>query len=627
MGSTVVEKVIAAHAGRPVAAGDVVWMACDVRSARDFGGASVVEALESHCPARPVDDPQRTFFTFDCNAPATTTGYADNQQLCRGFARRHGVRVYDVDAGIGSHVMLEQGLVMPGSVVVGTDSHLNIMGAVGSLGQGMGDADVAYVWCSGRTWFEVPETLRVTLSGTPGPAASPKDLTLAVLRRLGTKGALGRAVELAGPAVDALTLSGRITLASMATEMGAIAAFIPPSREVLSFCRARSGVAPRPVLADPGASYAGDVTVDVDGLAPQVARPGSPADVVDAATAAGSRVDSAIIGSCTNGRYEDMAAASALLKGRRVADGFVLKVVPATAEVYDRMLATGLVRTFRRAGALVHNPGCGGCAAGQAGIIGRGEVQASTSNRNFAGKQGAGDTWLCSPATAAATAIAGALAVPPAVPLSGVVPDGRFGVPRRPAPSPTALRPAAAASVAARPPRTRPTVVPGRAFPLVRDDALIDDIDTDMIFHNRHLHITSVAEMGRFALGNLEGFADYPSRSRPGDVLVVGRNFGAGSSRAQAVDCFRSLGVGCIVGRSFGAIWLRNAINSGLPVIECPGLDAGFASEGDALAVDLDTGRVSNEGRRSSAAGKPMLSVAMDIYQAGGIFNYALERV
>lgn len=411
MERTVIEKIIAAHTKDPVSPGAIVWMDLDVRSARDFGGANVVRNLvRAYGEEVPVADPSRTFFTFDCNAPANTIPYANNQQVCRVFARKRGIPVFDVDAGIGSHVLLEHGLCVPGSTVVGTDSHMNILGAVGAFGQGMGDADIAYAFRWGRTWFEVPPSMVVRLEGRPGPHASAKDLVLAVLRRLGSRGALGRAVEFRGPAVEALGFAGRITLSSMATEMGAIIGLVVPEEEVLSFVRARCGGRPFQVYEpDPGAEYAETVTVDVEGLPPLVARPGDPSDVVEVSSVAGRPVDSVFIGSCTNGRIEDFRAAAEVFTGRRVKEGVMVRVAPATREVYGRMLEEGIAQLFYEAGVIVSHQGCGGCASGQLGMTGKGEVQVSTSNRNFPGKQGEGETYLASPATAAASAVAGCL--------------------------------------------------------------------------------------------------------------------------------------------------------------------------------------------------------------------------
>lgn len=415
MSKTVIEKILSAHSAADAQAGATVWIDLDVRSARDFGGANVVGNYRREFGAEPVADPERTFFTFDCVVPAKTIAYANNQHTCRLFAREQGVRVFDVDAGIGTHVLMEEGLARPGGTAVGTDSHMNVLGAIGCFGQGMGDTDIAFAFRTGRTWFEVPGTIRVVFEGQPGPDATARDLTLALVGRLGSSGALGRCVEVYGPAVEALDLPGRITLSSMATETGAIALFVPPDEAVLAWCGRRAGGAPvEAVYADPDARYEQTIAIDVDGLQPLVSRPGSPADVVPLREVAGERIDTVFIGSCTNGRFEDLAAVADLVRGRRVAPGVTARAVPATREVYARMLETGVLADLFSAGFVVVNAGCGGCASGQVGMTGKGEVQVSTSNRNFKGKQGDGPTYLASPATAARAALAGVLALPEA---------------------------------------------------------------------------------------------------------------------------------------------------------------------------------------------------------------------
>jgi 3-isopropylmalate/(R)-2-methylmalate dehydratase large subunit len=413
MGRTIIEKILAAHAGTAageVAPGRIVWIDLDVRSARDFGGANVVEQLRRAYPQGPhLHDAQKTFFTFDCVVPANTIPYANNQHTCRTFARGAGCRVFDVDSGIGSHVVIEQGVAVPGGTVVGTDSHLNILGAIGCFGQGMGDTDIAFAFKTGRTWFEVPETVKVTVLGRPSPRATAKDLALVLCGRLGSKGLLGRVAELYGEHVDALPLAGRVTVCSMATEMGAIAAVIPPSPEVLAFCGRRARRKVEGVYADPDAAYAAELTIDVEGLEPQVARPGHPDDVVPVSEVGEVPVDSVFLGSCTNGRLADFVEVARVLDGKRIKPGLNCSAVPATREVYGELLRLGVIQRLFQSGVNVSNPGCGGCAAGQIGMTGKGEVQASTSNRNFTGKQGAGRTYLCSPATAAASAVAGRL--------------------------------------------------------------------------------------------------------------------------------------------------------------------------------------------------------------------------
>jgi 3-isopropylmalate/(R)-2-methylmalate dehydratase large subunit len=414
-GKTIIEKIFQAHnpGEAPVAPGDIIWLNLDVRTARDFAGANVVQNYRAHYGDAPVDDKDKTFFTFDLVVPPNNIPYANNQQICRTWARKQGVRVYDVDAGIGSHVALEQGLAYPGSTFVGTDSHLNILGAVGSFGQGMGDQDIAFTFKTGKTWFEVPPTMKVMVKGAYTYPSTARDLTLAVLGRLGSNGALGRAVEFYGPAIEALDLAGRITLASQITEMGGIIGFVPPSEETLAFSRQRSGRHDLAgIYADPDAAYVETVEIDVGGLEPLIACPPNPANVVPVREVAGRRIDSIFFGSCTNGRFEDFAAVAEVVRGKHVAPGIMASVVPATRDVYEQMLRSGVLETLFDAGFIISNPGCGGCASGQIGMTGRGQVQVSTSNRNFPGKQGAGDTYLASPITAAWTALKGEITVP-----------------------------------------------------------------------------------------------------------------------------------------------------------------------------------------------------------------------
>jgi len=420
MGKTIIEKIIQAHADpqsgdEAVRAGDIVWMGLDARTARDFGGANVVKNYRQHYGDTPVDDASKTFFTFDLVTPANNIPYAINQQICRDWAKEQGVRVFDVDMGIGSHVAIEYGLAWPGSTFVGTDSHLNILGAIGAFGQGMGDQDIAFAYRAGRTWFEVPHTMKITVKGELRPPCTAKDLTLACLRQLGASGALGLAVEFYGPTIEALDLPGRITLSSMMTEMGGIVGLIPPSEEVLAFCRARTGREDlAAVEADPDAQYVQEIEIDISDLEPLIACPPKPDNVKTVREVAGTRVDSVFIGSCTNGRFEDLAAVAEIARGRHVAPGMVVAVVPATREVYRQMLDSGVLQTLFEAGFIISNPGCGGCASGHIGMVGRGQVQVSTSNRNFAGKQGPGDNYLASPVVAAWAALTGEITAPEA---------------------------------------------------------------------------------------------------------------------------------------------------------------------------------------------------------------------
>ena len=407
MGRTLIEKIMSSHGGEDCLPGDVVWIDIDNRTARDFAGASVVGNLEKYGGDSPIADRSKTFFTFDCNVPANTIPYANNQQRIRVFARKHDLKVYDVDAGIGSHVVIEEKFARPGTTTVGTDSHLNIMGSVGAFGQGMGDVDIAYAFKTGKVWFEVPESVRITLEGLPADGTEAKDIALAMLRRFSSHELLGKSVEIYGPWVESASLEDCVTLSSLATEMGAIIALIPPNENVLEFFGITSSEA---VYADSDAAYLEEYTLDIEDLEPLIAAPPSPTNVFPVSEKADVKVDGVFIGSCTNGTYKDLKYAAELLKGCKVAPGVMLKVVPATRATWARLLEEGLLKDIFDAGGIVSNAGCGGCASGQIGMTGEGEVQISTSNRNFKGKQGKGNTYLAGIGTAVASAVLGRIA-------------------------------------------------------------------------------------------------------------------------------------------------------------------------------------------------------------------------
>ncbi len=411
MGKTIIEKIISAHSESEAKAGEIVWMDIDVRSARDFAGANVVKNYRREYDSTPVDNPDRTFFTFDLVAPAKTIKYAINQQICRDFAQEQGIKVYDVDMGIGSHVLMEEGLARPGATVVGTDSHMNIVSAVGAFGQGMGDVDVAFIFKTGKTWFEVPQTVKVTIKGKLPSGVSAKDLVLKIIKELGTTTALGKAIEFYGEGIEELNLAGRITVCSMVTEMSGIAGFIPFTESVKEEIKEWAGEF-QEVRADPDARYAETLEIDISSLEPMLAAPSHPKNVHPVKEYEGERIDSGFIGSCTNGREEDIMEAWRILKGRKIATGKRLIIVPATRRVYGNLLKRGILQDLFDAGAIILNASCGGCAEGHAGLTGEGEIQITTGNRNFAGKQGKGLTYLASPATVAASLLEGVITSP-----------------------------------------------------------------------------------------------------------------------------------------------------------------------------------------------------------------------
>jgi homoaconitate hydratase family protein/3-isopropylmalate dehydratase small subunit len=603
MGMTITEKIIAAHSRyETVKPGDIVDITIDARAARDFGGANVVKNLNDF--GLRVDDPDRTLFTFDCNPTGSDQKYAVNQHICRQYARNNGIKVYDINAGIGTHLLMEEGYVWPGSTAVSTDSHANILGAVGAFGQGMGDMDIAAAWNSGRVWFKVPGSVRLTLEGAMPLGVTAKDVILNLLRIYGANTLLGYSIELYGDAVDMMSLDERITIASMATEMGAIIILFPPTKEIIDYCRARARSPFEPVYADTDAVYELSAVIDVSTFVPMVSRPGEPHDTVGVKDMAVTRIDSAFIGSCTNGRIEDMRVTAEILRGRKVAPGVVLKIVPATDAIWKQCLDEGLMEVFKDAGALVSNAGCAGCAAGQVGQNGKGEVTVSTGNRNFPGKQGQGSVFLASPAVVASSALAGYITTPDAVPATPI--ETHYGT----------GQPAASAAAKQSEASDKPAVIKGRVWLIERDN-----IDTDMIFHNRYLAITDIREMGQYAFDNLEGYKDFAKRAQAGDIIVAGKNFGSGSSRQQAVDCFVSLGIQAVIARSFGVIYERNAINAAFPVLTYESFEAVDLKDQDVISVNLITGEVINDRNGMKTSVNPFYDAQYEIYKRGGLLG------
>ena len=596
----IIEKIIANHSNQSVVkADDIVDVFIDSRAARDFGGANVVKNLLDN--NLKIHDASRTVFTFDCNPGGSDQQYAANQHKCRLYAREFNIKVFDIDSGIGTHLAIDRGIVYPGSTFVSTDSHANILGAIGAFGQGMGDQDIAAAWANGSVWFKVPQSVKMNFVGNKPQSVSAKDIVLNMLKQFGANKLLGYSIEMYGDAIEKLTLDERITISSMATEMGAIIIIFPPNKEVLDYCESKTGKKIEGIFADAGAIYEKEFTINISEYIPMLALPGHPHDNADVTLELGKKIDSAFIGSCTNGRIADLKLAASILKGRKVAPGVVLKIVPATNDIWNEALNLGLIKIFKDAGALVSNAGCAGCAAGQVGQNGPEEVTLSTGNRNFAGKQGKGLVYLTSPAIVAASAIAGCISVPEniqAVP-SIFKPLGKFSQ---------------ISNKSDKQVVERKTIVEGQIWFIQKDD-----IDTDMIFHNRYLTITDINEMGKYTFDNLKDYEDFAKKAKAGDIIVTTKNFGAGSSRQQAVDCFISLGIQCIVAESFGAIYERNAINAAFPILTYKSIEGLSIENGDVIRINFETGDIKNITKNIDFKINPFYEVQLQIYKKGGL--------
>lgn len=404
---TLAEQILSRAAGRPVQAGEFVIVEPDMVMSHDSLTPSIIKILTEQLGVKRVRYPERLVFVLDHVAPASTVGIADSQNLTRRFAREQGIRLFDVGRGVCHQVLVEEKIATPGKIVIGADSHSTSYGAVGAFGAGMGSTDVALIWATGRTWLRVPETYRVIVQGRFARGVDAKDLALRLCRELTIDGASYMAVEYHG--LEWMPLNGRQTLASLAVEMGAKAGIVPPYG-----LAAEQFSAPAWLFVDPQASYAHTLTVDLDTLEPQVSLPHAVDHVVDISDIAGKKVDVVFIGTCSNGRYEDLRAAAGVLAGKHIAGGVRMIVAPASGQELKRAADDGTLSILLEAGATLTTPGCGMCMGRHQGTLGEGDVCLSTANRNFKGRMGSptAQIYLASPAVAAATALEGCIADP-----------------------------------------------------------------------------------------------------------------------------------------------------------------------------------------------------------------------
>lgn len=410
MGQTLTEQILSHAAGRPVRPGELVVVEPDVVMSHDSLTPGIIDILQDQLGVQRVHNPDQIVMVMDHVAPAATVGTANGQNRMRSFAREQGIRLFEVGRGICHQVLVEEKIARPGRIVIGSDSHSTGYGSVGAFGTGMGSTDVALIFMTGRTWLRVPETIRIQVNGHFRPGVDAKDLALKICREMTIDGATYAALEYHG--LDWLPLNGRQTLASMAVEVGAKVGIVPPTGVV-----ADEFEVPAWLYVDPEAEYTRTVSIDLDALEPQVAVPHAVDNVVDLSQVVGTRVDVVFLGTCTNGRYEDLRIAAEVLDHRRVSPNVRLLVTPASSRELQRAMADGTLAKLIDAGAILTTPGCGTCMGRHQGTLGDGDVCLSTGNRNFKGRMGSptAQIYLASPAVAAATAAAGVITDPAAL--------------------------------------------------------------------------------------------------------------------------------------------------------------------------------------------------------------------
>lgn len=416
MEMTLTEKILARHAGKgQVRPGDFVVARVDLVLGNDITAPVAIEEFR-RIGADRVFDPDKVVLVPDHFTPNKDIKSAEHVRLMREFSREQCItHYYEVgEMGIEHCLLPEKGLVVPGDLVVGADSHTCTYGALGAFSTGVGSTDMAAAMATGELWFKVPETIRFVFTGSLGKWVGGKDLILYTIGRIGVEGARYKSMEFAGQAISSLSIEGRLTMANMAIEAGAKNGIFMPDDKTVEYLQARTDRSYELETSDEGAEYCEVYAWDASSIGPQIALPHLPENSRPVCEVRGVRVDQVVIGSCTNGRIEDMREAAQILKGRKVARGVRCIVIPGTQEIYLQSVREGLVEAFVEAGAVFSTPTCGPCLGGHMGVLAAGEKAVSTTNRNFVGRMGhpESEVYLAGPAVAAATAVVGEIASP-----------------------------------------------------------------------------------------------------------------------------------------------------------------------------------------------------------------------
>ena len=587
---TFVEKILGAPEGA------IVFRTPDIVLTHD-NTASIAETF-ARMGGGKLFDPERLLVVLDHNAPPTNAKLANDYRKIRDFVKAQGVgRFYDVGKGICHQLMA--GHARPGMIIAGSDSHTCTAGAFNTLAVGIDRTEAAGLYKRGETWFRVPKSMKITLTGALPPGVYAKDLALWIIGKIGVAGANYLSIEFHGEGVKTLSVPERMTLANMASEMGAKNAVFPADDILARFF----GGAMKPgVWADPGSAYAAELAIDLAGLFPVAAVPHSVENIRAVAEIEGTRIDAALIGTCTNGRLDDLRAAAELLAGKKVAEGVQLLVIPASQDIYLQAVEEGLMAALVGAGATILAPSCGPCLGAGQGIPADGHTVISTANRNFPGRMGnpKAAIYLASPATVAMSAIRGCIA------------DPRGGKQRDIYES--SITPAAVCSI----PKGENRRIGG-----VWNYADADNLNTDQMFAGNLVYnilsTDSTAIVPHLFKGFDESFAEAVQR---GDIIVAGENFGCGSSREHPSVGLAHAGVKAVIVKGVNRIFYRAAINQGLPlIVQREAVEA--YRPGDAVQADFKAGTIRVGNREFTFA--PLPEAMMAIIEKRGLVNWLKE--
>jgi homoaconitate hydratase len=596
MPQTVVEKLAQAHLAegpnRPLRAGDFVSIRPTHVMTHD--NTSAVMKKFQAIGAKRVRDPRQLVFALDHDIQNLSDDNQKKYRSIEAFAREHGVDFYPAGSGIGHQIMVERGYVLPGSFVVASDSHSNMYGALGAAGTPVVRTDAAAIWATGEFWWQIPRTVKVILEGGLPPGASGKDVIIALCGLYNQEEVLNAAVEFTGPGVASLSMEARLTIANMTTEWGALVGWFPADAATFAWLRARrtqlgedgeerlpeselSRLEKAPPQPDSDAPHAARIVLDLGAVTPHISGPDTMQTMSSLAELQKQRVkiDKAYLVSCVNSRIEDLGAAAAVLRGRKVASTVKFYLAPASRWVQDEAERCGIWQTILDSGAIPLPAGCGPCIGLGTGLLEPGEVGISATNRNFKGRMGSREAqcYLASPAVVAASAVAGYICGPEATTSSNVIPSERPGVGRE-SRDLHLERHFEDLSAGVKVEAEKVSILPG--FPALVRGRLVfipkDNLNTDAIYPGTYTYREDMTPemMARVVMENYD--PEFVAKTRAGDVLVGGFNFGTGSSREQAVTALKAKGIPLVIAGSFSQTYLRNAFNNGFLCIEVPEL-------------------------------------------------------
>ncbi|HYW96302.1 MAG TPA: aconitase/3-isopropylmalate dehydratase large subunit family protein [Bacteroidales bacterium] len=588
MGKTFAEKILGATAGT------IVFRKPDIVLSHD-NTVSIRKTFEKMNGRKPAN-PNSLLIVLDHNAPPTSAKLANDYQSVRAFARENDIeKFYDAGRGICHQIMSYH--ARPGMIVVGSDSHTCTAGAFNALAAGIDRTETAGIWKSGETWFKVPESIKINLTGQLPEGVYAKDLSLWIIGMLGSAGANYMSIEYHGEGVRTLSIADRMTIANLASEMGAKNAVFPPDSILADFIGEKT--VKDGIWADENAGYAKEIDIDLGEIMPLVAAPHHVDNIKAVTEVTGTPVQQGLVGTCTNGRIEDLRIAAAILKDKVVADDFQLLIIPASQEIYLQAVREGLIETFIRSGANVLSSSCGPCLGTGQGIPADGITVISTANRNFKGRMGNPNTsiYLASPATVAWSALNGIITNPSARTSTGTYP----------------YKADQSSTLSISPSENRKS---GNIW----NYSDVDNLNTDQMFAGNLTYNILSTDAEAIAPHLFAGFdPNFAPRVSPGDIILAGENFGCGSSREHPAVGLAHAGVKAVIAKSVNRIFYRSAINQGLLLLVLPEV-VEYWQPGMLISIDTDRGMVVVGDKSFSFA--PLPGKLNDILNAKGLVNW-----